>query len=499
LRRLPLLAFALLLTLTPSLSRAQAEPPPVLDPGDIFTDAVEVVETLPIEQTISAIEPDNESRILYYFDSTTSETAEYPYPDELEEIGDWKKWADDTYLLINGYARFPMMNIQDAWVFDPDERNFSHPDSSCGVVKALPNEGVWIIYQMPDTESYYLCFTETGELSEPLPADIQGSLCTNTYALDRPPRITPGGNWVVFTDCNAPYTVYAYNVETQQLNSLGIANRGSWNFEVVRWINEHMPIIEGDILGTQQYRYVYTADVSMPDSLELVASQYISWPQYYDELPGYVWVGEDFKVYEHNLETRETRVILSKGCYNRVASCIAVPSAMEEPIAYIAILEQVVQVSPGFLTIYDVESGDAVFRLAFSAGFGFREDQCPLEWVNDHIFLLGNTNNSTGWGHLVSLDNGVITERVFNPLYSRDGLSPDKQYLLIWSTEPNTSQGISLFEINSERTIPIVQPLNPELYRVGVSWKDNELLQVTITDNQGSEHATLGRWLIRIP
>jgi hypothetical protein len=40
----------------------QGEPPPVLDPADIFTDAVEVVETLPI------LNADNAARMLWYFE-----------------------------------------------------------------------------------------------------------------------------------------------------------------------------------------------------------------------------------------------------------------------------------------------------------------------------------------------------------------------------------------------------------------------------------------------
>jgi len=49
---------SLLLCLAPHVSHAQGEPPPVLDPADVFTGAVEVVETLPV------LNADNEARML---------------------------------------------------------------------------------------------------------------------------------------------------------------------------------------------------------------------------------------------------------------------------------------------------------------------------------------------------------------------------------------------------------------------------------------------------
>jgi len=47
-------------------THAQVEPP-VLDPADIFTDAVDVVETLPI------LNADNDARMLCYFDPAAGE------------------------------------------------------------------------------------------------------------------------------------------------------------------------------------------------------------------------------------------------------------------------------------------------------------------------------------------------------------------------------------------------------------------------------------------
>lgn len=73
-----ILAITFLLALAPRMSRAQGESPPVLDPADVFADAVQVVETLPI------LNADNDARMLWYFDPAAGEWRGYVYPDGLK-------------------------------------------------------------------------------------------------------------------------------------------------------------------------------------------------------------------------------------------------------------------------------------------------------------------------------------------------------------------------------------------------------------------------------
>jgi hypothetical protein len=213
------LGVMLCLSAAPLVSRAQGEPPPVLDPADIFTDAVEVVETLPVIRRTAELSPNNGQRILYYYNRITTETEAHPYPEGMEDIHDWETWTEGNYLLVTDSSSLPTITLIAAWIFSPDKGNFSRPEEACGFVKARPGTGVWILFQNPSTEVYHLCFTETGELGNPLPDELQPNLCDN-FSLVRPTAISTDGEWIVFADCGDAFSVYAYRVETGQVWAL---------------------------------------------------------------------------------------------------------------------------------------------------------------------------------------------------------------------------------------------------------------------------------------
>ncbi len=298
-----LLAILLLAVMPLTHTRAQDggdNLPPVLNPADFFTDAVEIIETLPV------VNVDNETRTLYYFDPTAMQWTAYPYPAELAEVEDVVNRSDGTYFV--GKERFYIYTTpEDGFIFDPARGRFSRPSGACGTVQDAPGDGQWTLFQQVDDAAWYLCFTETGKLEGPLPADLE--LCDSYQRIPA----SVDRDWIVFADCKIeplPYSIYAYQRSTGTLNFLG-TGASEWNetVKIERWADATRPIIVNSDMRNPTLVSYFMADVTQPHSLTpmfdgLRYSHTWGWVNYYDDPPRYEWLPGEFEPIMFNQELR---------------------------------------------------------------------------------------------------------------------------------------------------------------------------------------------------
>ncbi len=149
--------------------------PVVLKPDDFLSNNVQLIGTLPILNT------DDAARTLYYFNPVAGMWTAYPYPGAFDAVYSLPR-SDGTYVLSpKGFYAFEKYTAQEVWILDPRKGEFSHPQIACDSYAALKGEGKWIVYQDVETQLYHLCSTETGELSPPLPDDIQPNMCADYF------------------------------------------------------------------------------------------------------------------------------------------------------------------------------------------------------------------------------------------------------------------------------------------------------------------------------
>jgi hypothetical protein len=352
----------------------------------------------------------------------------------------------------------------------------------------LQDEGVWVIYQNRETESFHLCFTETDDLSEPLPEGLALNACD---LFGRPPSVSPDGKRVVFTDCSyTNYSLYSYNIETGQLNNLGMGGEAE-SIHVMHWLDNETFTVSSSVNRNDEIRYVYLANAAQSDSMELIASQWVYQPQYFDDPSRYIWLS-DAQVHEYNLETHEERVLSQVPCNYASCSQIAIPNSQHPSL--IAVLDGHPMVETKRLYIIDVDTGLIMFTTTFAGGFGLREQSSTFRWLDDDTFILFEilfrTTVFPYSARLVTLNGEQVDETIIHYLY-QPSLSPNKQYLLL----DDVALGIDLYELG-RGSLPIIQPLDAEIYDLDLIWQEDNSLLVTFTDIQ--DEVTLGRWLVRV-
>lgn len=287
--RMTLLVFLVGLCLAPRASRAQDTLPSVLKPADIFTDAVQVVETLPIVNT------DDATRTLYYFDPAKNEWRSYAYPKALRDTAYWqtKRRSDGKYL-INELG-FPI-HADELWVFDPVQGTIVHPEAACGTMKALSGEGQWIPYENPLDNHNYMCFTETGELGAQLPQAVTDDNQCGTFAGWRATSSSPNKEWAVFANCvDYQVTLYSYNVPRHTVYVLGTLPQH--DVIEVEWFSATRIVVHDDrYQGNPDNYSLFAADVDQPNSLRALFSQLYHPIAYHDNPPRYEFVEAEYSL-----------------------------------------------------------------------------------------------------------------------------------------------------------------------------------------------------------
>jgi hypothetical protein len=268
--------------------------PPVLSAADVFDDPVEIVETLPI------LNADDSARLLYYYDPAQQMWVSYPYPDEVENVKSVVPREDGTFFVAESYYNPVFSSSEDTWLFDPASGALSRAEMVCGRIKPLSGE--WKLSQSRETGLFHLCFTETGPLTDSLPGELQPHLCGFWR---RPPKASPDGRWVVFSDCEFephPVSLYSYDTTTGEVRFLGPGPGEHEEMVTVdRWADNLHPVIQFDSTRNPSFVSLYVADVSQSESMRRIFGtlRYNSswdWFSFYENPLRYEWVPAEFAV-----------------------------------------------------------------------------------------------------------------------------------------------------------------------------------------------------------
>ena len=157
----------------------------------------------------------------------------------------------------------------------------------------------------------------------------------NTPLANGDPATSSDARYTVWTDCYAPdaegYAVYAYDTETDTTIELGVVTdtrRGVTGDTIVtayvaRWIDEDTVLLRAETGGgTYNWRYAFVADADTPESLRLLAADYVSRPRFEADPDHIIWTDEDgvsetFTVLYHPIDADEPQPLYTGDCLLR--------------------------------------------------------------------------------------------------------------------------------------------------------------------------------------
>jgi len=303
-----LMVFMLCATLLLIPVSAQDNLPIPLDPNSIFTspDLVESIEPLPLYIA-------DQEQVSFY-DDDAKVWRSYPYPefplepDEIYMASFTQNPSGDYVLKVEYYTPCiadcvidesaidytpPLAaRVRERWHFDLDTGEFTPFEEICGgYAQAESGEGEWVFGASAEG-LLLICNTETGQTSAPLP-EIDYST-----PLLKSPSVSPNGRWLVFT-FYYDLAVWVYDFVEGTLTSLGHMTTTSpftdIEFPKVDWIDDQHIIMENLTVNYgDDHFYLYAADVSQVDSLEMIYHSNRRQALKLDNPIRYLWIGEQF-------------------------------------------------------------------------------------------------------------------------------------------------------------------------------------------------------------
>jgi hypothetical protein len=482
---------------------AQEDLPAPLNAEDVFTDAVMVVESLPL------LVSDDTQVSLYDYETENWHTYDYPRRSPMDAT--FTLLDDDTYLMrfvdVHGYSGEAIGSV---WYFDPRTGEFREPATVCGHwVRVISNQHNWIAIWDEEAQGYRLCSMMTGEITPPLEWE-DGYFDVLS--------ISPDENWALLKNSGF---IYTYEFTTGEILNLGqiigIDRIG------VFWVDVNRVVIKNDYESDVSQEYtLYAMNVSQPHSLQGIYASDVS-PVFVNEPRHFEWIGdaqfiealgkiqrnnvEDCTVHELSLETFEiTDYYLPDVC----ELGILIPDETGDRLAFDddtgtvirfnrysgetqTLFESVRGENIGFspdgryfemvvtsendalseLKIFDLQSDEMVYSIERIT------DRERIVWLDDNRFLLYRADDN----QLINLAN--------NSVVSLDGspIARDADYILL---HPDTDT-LAVYNVASSETTPIAHNLSS--YIVVASWAEGGDLRIRL---ETSEYIPVGDWRVRI-
>ncbi len=243
------------------------------DPTELFDARLTVVDIQIIPPSPVA---DTDSQQIYVFNVVTGEWQSFPFPTELPNPPSIKAWEDNTYLVYSYDLG--------AWILNTEDNTYTEIPFVCdSYAPAPPGDGEWYPViewndiSTGDIATMRLCFTETGEITAPLTAEIDWFHCCGALTM------SPTGEWLILiategeiivqSEVYGPttYVYYAYEISTGHLHRLGDLPTGM-DISVPHisgWVDDTHGIIYDMSPGESSSDDFYTFDITEPDSFEL--------------------------------------------------------------------------------------------------------------------------------------------------------------------------------------------------------------------------------------
>lgn len=530
---------------------AQDNLPILLDSNSVFTspDLIESIEPLPLYIA-------DQEQVSFYDDDSKAWHS-YPYPefplepDEIYTANFTQNPSGEYVLKVEYYTPCitdcvidesaidytpPLAaRVRERWHFDLNTGEFTAFESICsGYARAESGEGKWVFGESAEG-LLRICNTETGQTSAPLP-EIDYST-----PLLKSPSLSPDGRWLVFT-FYYDLAVWVYDFVEGTLTSLGHMTTTSpfthIEFPKVDWIDDQHIIVQMLTVdhGDNTF-YLYAADVSQGNSLELIYNSIRRQALKLDNPIRYLWVGKQF-------EDTESTVVpdVMENCtiheYNPVDHTIesfyiqevcslgwVIPDGSGDHLALQQPYEDSTQrqfvrfsrdthvykiipvgnfigmagLSPdGRYAVITIGSGQYDYQIAVLdlQSNLFLEPFYPtdlpfayIEWVGNHTFWQNHSNDSEDRLFTIS-DTGLSVQsgRFYAP---KNGASPDNRFLLMESTHGT----LDVLNIETLETMTIAQI--PDGASIGAAWEADGHITVFVWKDDYFAGA-LGRWRVRL-
>ncbi|MEQ8676747.1 MAG: hypothetical protein RLP44_06430 [Aggregatilineales bacterium] len=281
----PFLIFLSLIILCITPIRAQDTLPPNFppDPADLFDPRLQVVDVELIPPMPFA---DMDTQQIRVFDALAGDWHSFPFPADFTDRPSIKAWEQNTYLIYS-------VNIG-AWVLDAENGTYQEMQMVCGGhAPTLIGDGewfpmiVWNDISTGDIDTMRLCFTETDELTEPLPTDIDWFYCCGALS------VNTTGEWLILTATAGEVTVetqtygptwyvyYGYEIKTGNLHRIGeLPTRLEFSFPPgvsSGWVDDTHGILYDFAGGESSPDDFYAFNVTQPDSLQLFMHGWLLW------------------------------------------------------------------------------------------------------------------------------------------------------------------------------------------------------------------------------
>lgn len=379
-----------------------------------------------------------------------------------------------------------------------------------------------MIFMQPDTPPFEALFVNATHIEEiPLEVEVpyaqlpeavlaRVSECEALPEANGLPSVSPDGSYVVYFDCFSldveRYSVYVYETESGEVDTLGESLPDTEIIWVDRWLDDTQVALRSTTYsGTYGVDTVYVGDVTQPDSLREIATQYVLSPRFEPDPARYVWVtddGQQHSVHSYNAASGEDRILFQRECVLLDEFGCATITAHENAsfadgtAARLALLIGTpLSIAPKQLEVYDLANDELIYTAELM-------DIGRVEWLDADTLVLHNVEYDlaagTVDGRLVRFGSDGVEEMNLQRVYSTagiDALSERNRQIFVWALGPDDG-AVNVRDLTTGDEMPLLCA-PPQGYIVYLEWDESapNTVQATIMDDA---YTLLARWKIAL-
>lgn len=504
-----LLTFAILFPTLPSLhaqDKAEADTLPVVEPQDVLAEGVEVIETLP------ELNADYVNDVLYYLAPDTDRWELLPPPAGLSGSG----YMTTDRLQHGNFAVYEMPSDMagscpsptPTFEFDPATHQFTQQPEETSTPD--PSSYWSLFYSSPPENIKVRNYCELDTFGAEMPADMSDLIragIENGGQYDGPyPTEMHIPNYLIVAsplpDDDGNYRFAVYATETDRWSvSIPLALPGEWAFRSLGYQDDMLYIEARGEAGIIFYRL----DVAQKAFKKLFQTSY---PQsvHSGRNDVYYYLGHDttdYQFYQYDLFSEHETVIAELRCDAITGNCTDLTIRDTNQWSHnpdLMVVIQGAETADGIpYYVVDIPNAGVLHK-------GILPAASYLTWLDTRPSLLISSykNASEQFAILVDLsaDNSAETQIVI-PYWVSD-ISPDEQRAVVYlDDETAHTQTIGIVDLQTLVFKPVTLPLDTNVYDIGVYWRTDATLELTIYahdyDFRWVYAPELRTWIIRAP
>lgn len=467
----------------------------VLKPADVFTDNIEVLQTLP------ELEADGSNKVLYYLAADSEGWEKLTPPDELSNFLQTDRLQNGNFEVTDIPPEGPCPSTAPIFEFNPDTRAFTlqPPDNDVPAPHSY-----WFLFYSSPPENIRLrkyCQGRRELYSAEMPTDVSDTIRSGMENGDYPHFVNSHDYVVVFTPIANPQgqyllTVYTFATDSWS-ESFPLALKGDWSFRELGFKADMFYFAANGQTGEIYYKL----DIANKTLHELFRTPYAQYaiskqwdePRYYMD-----YDNTQYLFYRYDLLSEQREVVAKLPCTAITEKCEALQiysTNLWTKMTDLMLVLKGSETTKGFpFFVVDVPKEQMLHKGLFPSS------SVSVDWLENTPGVIISLYHSAPKPYGVAVNFNSASSNNF-PYYITH-VSPDGHRVIVeLENAEDSTRTVGIVDLETLAYTPITLPLDTNRFDTSIYWQQDGTIKARVyaVNPEGWWYPTipLRTWIIR--